>query len=215
MNQNLEALRRTYDLDSLDEHKAGDCPFALFTRWLQDALSGEVLDPNAMTVTTVDAEGQPKARTLLLKGFSAEQGWIFYTNYLSDKGRELAANPRCSLLFWWEQQQRQVRIEGRAIQLDPAQSEAYFQSRPRESQIGAWASEQSQVIASRATLTERQAMLEEQFKDCAILPRPEHWGGYRIEAQRVEFWQGQPSRLHDRLNFIRTEDGWKRERLAP
>ena len=215
MNQDLAATRRSYDKSELSEEQAGHCPFALFTRWLGDALESEALDPNAMTLATVDESGQPKGRILLLKGFSREKGWIFYTNYESDKGQELAANPRCSLLFWWENLQRQVRVEGRVQKLSETDSDAYYTSRPRDSQVGAWVSEQSRVITGRELLEERLAVLEEQYQGIGILPRPPHWGGYQVLPACVEFWQGKPSRLHDRIRFRKEGQEWIRERLAP
>jgi pyridoxamine 5'-phosphate oxidase len=215
MNRDLAAMRRNYAKDPLSEKKAGDCPFQLFNQWLADAMESETLDPNAMTLATVDDQGQPKARTLLLKGFSKEKGWVFYTNYESDKGKELAENPQCSLLFWWENLERQVRIEGRVQKLPEKDSDAYYASRPRDSQIGAWVSEQSQIITSRDLLEERLAVLEEQYAGIDTLPRPPHWGGYQLLPTSVEFWQGQPSRLHDRLRFRLENDLWIKERLAP
>ncbi len=215
MNRDLAATRRSYDKSQLSAAQAGSCPFDLFNQWLADALTSETLDPNAMTLATVDAQGQPKARTLLLKGFAKEKGWIFYTNYDSEKGQELAANPRCSLLFWWEKLQRQVRVEGQVQKLPEADSDAYYISRPRDSQMGAWVSEQSQVIESRNTLEERLAILEEQYQGIDPLPRPHHWGGYQLLASSVEFWQGKPSRLHDRIRFRKEGTEWVKERLAP
>ncbi|SFX50391.1 pyridoxamine 5'-phosphate oxidase [Marinospirillum alkaliphilum] len=215
MNRDLAAMRRNYAQDGLTEDKAGSCPFALFTHWLAEAVQTENLDPNAMTLATQGKDGQPRARILLLKGFSKEKGWVFYTNYESDKGQELAENPRCSLLFWWEMLERQVRIEGRVEKLSDDESDAYYTSRPRDSQLGAWVSEQSQIISGREVLSERQAILEEQYREFDTLPRPPHWGGYRVIPTLVEFWQGQPSRLHDRIRF-RLEGGeWIRERLSP
>lgn len=217
MNRDLADMRRVYAANDLAEANAGDCPFALFNTWIADAAKTETLDPNAMTLATVDTEGQPKARTVLLKGFSKQQGWVFYTNYASDKGKELNHNPRCSLLFWWELLERQVRIEGVVQKLSAADSDAYYTSRPRESQLGAWVSEQSQKIASRDVLTQREAELTEQYQGVEPLPRPEHWGGYQIIPTAIEFWQGQPSRLHDRLRFTQNLETqlWVRERLAP
>ena len=217
MNRDLADMRRIYAANDLAEANAGDCPFALFNTWIADAAKTETLDPNAMTLATVDTEGQPKARTVLLKGFSKQQGWVFYTNYASDKGKELNHNPRCSLLFWWELLERQVRIEGVVQKLSAADSDAYYTSRPRESQLGAWVSEQSQKIASRDVLTQREAELTEQYQGVEPLPRPEHWGGYQVIPTAIEFWQGQPSRLHDRLRFTQNLETqlWVRERLAP
>lgn len=215
MNRDLAAMRRNYAKDPLSEEKAGDCPFQLFNQWLADAMQSETLDPNAMTLATVDDQGQPKARILLLKGFSKEKGWVFYTNYESDKGQELANNPQSSLLFWWENLERQVRIEGRVQKLPEKDSDAYYASRPRDSQIGAWVSEQSQLISGREVLEERLAVLEEQYEGIDTLPRPPHWGGYQLLPSAVEFWQGQPSRLHDRLRFRLEKNQWLKERLAP
>lgn len=215
MNRDLAAMRRSYAQDDLNEDKAGTCPYALFTRWLADAVQTENLDPNAMTLATVGDDGQPRARILLLKGFSSELGWVFYTNYASDKGQELEQNPRCALLFWWEQLERQVRIEGRVEKLPEDASNEYYVSRPRDSQLGAWVSEQSQVIAGREVLDERKAILESQYAGIEQLPRPPHWGGYRVIPTLVEFWQGQPSRLHDRIRFRREGENWVRERLSP
>lgn len=216
MSTKLADLRRVYDLDKLSEESSGNCPFALFEHWLAAALTTETLDPNAMTLATVDASGQPRARIVLLKGFSPE-GWVFYTNYLSDKGQELALNPKCSLLFWWEALERQVRIEGRAVQLSAESSKAYYVSRPRASQLGAWVSPQSQVIQNRDILINKEQELEQQFAGQEVLPKPDHWGGYLIKPTLVEFWQGQPSRLHDRIRFTRNnfEQPWLKERLAP
>lgn len=217
MNRDLAGMRRVYAANDLAEANAGECPFALFDAWMADAAKTETLDPNAMTLATVDAEGQPKARTVLLKGFSKQQGWVFYTNYSSDKGKELDKNPRCALLFWWEQLERQVRIEGSVQKLSEAASNAYYTSRPRESQLGAWVSEQSKQIASRDVLIQREAELIQEYQSLATLPKPAHWGGYQVIPTAVEFWQGQPSRLHDRLRFklnLETQL-WTRERLAP
>lgn len=196
----------------LDVSNTPNNPLELFQRWHQQA-QGAVLEANAMTVATVDAQGRPSARQVLLKQ-ADEQGYVFYTNYQSAKAMALEVNPRVSLLFWWDKLERQVRIEGPVEKVSAEESDAYFASRPRNSQIGAWASSQSQAIASREELEARYAEYERQFKGQAV-PRPPHWGGYRVQPERIEFWQGLPGRLHDRIVYLRTSDGWSKQRLAP
>lgn len=217
MNRDLADMRRVYAANDLAEANAGDCPFSLFNRWMAEAAKTETLDPNAMTLATVDSEGQPKARIVLLKGFSKELGWVFYSNYTSDKGCELSQNPRCSLLFWWELLERQVRVEGYVQKLSETLSDDYYTSRPRESQLGAWVSEQSKVITGRDVLITRETELTQQYDGSDVLPRPPHWGGYQVIPTSIEFWQGQPSRLHDRLRFSQKDKNhnWTRERLSP
>ena len=205
-------LRRNYDRDVLLEADAAADPMAQFAAWFEAALAGEVYEPNAMALSTVGADGQPTARMVLLKGFDAE-GFVFYTNLESRKAQELAGNPRASLLFWWDRLHRQVRIEGRVELVDEAEADAYFASRPHGSRIGAIASPQSRVIEGRAGLEARVAELTARHPE--DVPRPRHWGGYRLRPTLLEFWQGRPSRLHDRLRYTRSKEGWRIERLAP
>ncbi len=192
-----------------------DDPIPQFERWLEEALRAEVPEPNAMTLSTATANGIPSARIVLLKGLD-KGGFLFYTNYQSQKGRELSENPHAALTFLWHELQRQVRVEGRVERLSPEASTEYFQSRPKSSQIGAWVSPQSQPIESREVLEKREQELWEKYEDAEQLPRPEHWGGFRVVPQRIEFWQGRPSRLHDRIFFERDTSGeWRKSRLAP
>lgn len=209
----LAAMREDYSLAGLDERAAGDDPVALFARWLSDALSAGIYEPNAMALATATPDGRPSVRIVLLKGLSLE-GLTFYTGYESRKGGELTANPRAAATMLWHPLQRQVRVEGQVTRLDPKQSDAYFASRPRGSQLGAVASPQSQVVADRAALDERVAAAEHEF-DGRDVERPAGWGGYRVALESVEFWQGRSSRLHDRIRFTRAGDTWTRERLAP
>lgn len=192
-----------------------DDPIPQFERWLEEALRAEVPEPNAMTLSTATANGIPSARIVLLKGLD-KGGFLFYTNYQSQKGRELSENPYAALTFLWHELQRQVRVEGRVERLSPEASTEYFQSRPKSSQIGAWVSPQSQPIESREVLEKREQELWEKYEDAEQLPRPDHWGGFRVLPQRIEFWQGRPSRLHDRIFFERDTSGeWRKSRLAP
>ncbi|CCG19855.1 pyridoxamine 5'-phosphate oxidase [Taylorella asinigenitalis 14/45] len=205
-------LRENYDKYSLDESEISRNPFEQFSKWFEDAKNEGGLEPNAMTVSTVSAQGEPSARVCLLKGFS-EQGFVFFTNYLSRKGHELSRNPYCCLLFFWMHQQRQVRINGMVEQISETESTEYFESRPHGSKIGAWASEQSQVVA-KEILQSRFAQYAEKYPES--VPKPPHWGGYIVIPHQIEFWQGRPSRLHDRITFIREQDGsWIMHRLAP
>lgn len=213
-NTSLADLRRNYALESLLESDVAPNPFVQFDKWFNEALQAQVPEPNAMTLATATAEGRPSARTVLLKGFD-EAGFVFFTNYESRKGRELSANPQAALLFVWLELERQILIEGLVEKIPAAESEAYFISRPRGSQLGAWASPQSRVIASREVLEQNLLDLEQQYRDAAVLPTPEHWGGYRVSPNTFEFWQGRESRLHDRIRYTKSGLDWQIERLAP
>lgn len=211
----IENLRRDYTAEALDIPDVDSDPIRQFRHWFTEAVNAAVPEPNAMTLATVTPDGRPAARIVLLKGFDPA-GFIFYTNYQGRKGRELDSNPHAALVFLWHELQRQVRIEGVVSKTDPLEATRYFQSRPRGSQIGAWASPQSQVVESRAFLERRVRELERQYEDQDILPKPEHWGGYVVRPERIEFWQGRTSRLHDRILYSRLPGGgWQIERLAP
>ncbi len=208
----LRNLRRDYDRPELDEAATADAPLTQFERWLSDAIAAGQDEPNAMTLATVGPEGRPSTRVVLLKGADAT-GLVWYTNYDSRKGRELAANPYAALQFHWAALDRVVRVEGRVEKTSAEESDAYFAVRPLDSRIGAWASPQSEVISSRAVLLANAAKTSAKYG--LNPPRPAHWGGYRLIPDLWEFWQGRKSRLHDRIRYRHVNDTWLKERLAP
>jgi len=209
----LRDLRSDYTYGTLSEQEADPNPFRQLERWLAEALETHLYEPHGMTLSTVGENGRPSSRVVLLRGLD-ERGLVFFSNYHSRKGRELEANPWACLNFWWPPLERQVRVEGQVEQVEPQLSDEYFASRPYDSQIGAAASPQSEVIASREALEQRIAELKARYPE--TVPRPAHWGGYRLKPDTFEFWQGRPNRLHDRLVYRRQPDGvWKIQRLAP
>jgi pyridoxamine 5'-phosphate oxidase len=213
MSHPIADLRKSYEQGELDERHSEADPLRQFEHWFEQALKAELPEPNAMTLATVGPAGRPSTRVVLVKGFDA-RGVVWYTNYESRKGRELAAHPQAALQFHWVELERVVRIEGRVEKVSDAESDAYFRSRPLDSRLGAWASPQSQVIASRAVLVANAAKAAARF--ALDPPRPPHWGGFRLVPDAWEFWQGRKSRLHDRLRYsLDTNGGWLRERLAP
>jgi pyridoxamine 5'-phosphate oxidase len=207
-------IRQSYDKFTLLEKDAKASPYEQFSVWFDEALSQNVAEPTAMALATADARGRPSSRIVLLKGVD-DQGFLFFTNYESRKGVELSVQPWASLLFFWQPLEREVRIEGVVEKVTAAESDAYFQTRPVGSQIGAWSSEQSRPIASRETLEARVLEMEQRFADNPDIPRPESWGGFVIEPERIEFWAGRTSRLHDRVSFTRESQGWSATRLQP
>ncbi len=212
--KDIADLRLDYQQGSLEIHEVAAHPFEQFNTWFQAAVAAEPSEANAMALST-SVNGRPATRIVLLKDLD-ESGFVFFTNYESRKGQEIAANPWVSLTFWWSKLERQVRIEGKAEKIEAVDSDAYFQSRPRGSRIGAWASPQSEVIPSREVLADKVAELTKTYGEEAPIPRPPHWGGYRVVPDFMEFWQGRSSRLHDRIAYQLGEDGqWNLSRLAP
>lgn len=212
--EKLENLRQNYEFTGLSEEMIDANPIKQFEHWFTDALHAHLNEPNTMTLATSGIDGKPSARIVLLKGFD-QDGFVFYTNYLSNKGQDMTQNPQVALLFFWVELARQVRIEGTVEKISMERSETYFHSRPRGSQIAALASPQSQLIANRMQLENMCENLSQEYQDQTI-PKPEHWGGYLVKPLQIEFWQGRQNRLHDRIVYQRKEEGkWKTSRIAP
>ncbi len=209
----ISSIRKDYQLRSLSESEVHASPVAQFSHWWDEAIASEIDEVNAMTLSTITTGGRPSARIVLLKGFD-EKGFVFYTNYESNKGQQLDANPYASLVFFWKELERQVRIEGKCERVSPEESDEYFYSRPLGSRLGAWASPQSKVIEGREILDKNAAALLERYASGEV-PRPLHWGGYRVVADTIEFWQGRSNRLHDRIKYSNQDGAWTIERLAP
>ncbi|AHF00871.1 pyridoxamine 5'-phosphate oxidase [Thiomicrospira aerophila AL3] len=213
-NRDYHAERKSYEMGALDDSFIAQSPLLLLQTWFDDAFNHKIDEPTAMNLATVDAQGRPHSRIVLLKQLD-QAGLVFYTNYASDKGEELAHNPFAALNFFWPQLERQIRIEGKVTKISAEASDRYFQSRPLDSQLGALVSEQSQVLANREAIEQKMAELKHRYANQAPT-RPAHWGGYCLAPERIEFWQGRPNRLHDRINFTRHTDGsWHGQRLSP
>ena len=210
----MKDLRTEYRKSTLDSQSVDRDPIAQFDRWFTEAVKATVPEPNAMNLATISEDGRPSSRIVLLKGIAGGK-FMFYTNYQSQKGKELEKNPTCALNFFWPDLERQIRIEGVAQRLDATTSENYFQSRPRASQVSAWASPQSSLIRDRSILEERVKEIEKRFEGKDVLPKPHQWGGYGVEPFEIEFWQGRLNRLHDRIVYTRIEGEWRINRLAP
>jgi pyridoxamine 5'-phosphate oxidase len=210
----IAELRVDYSKASLDSKDVNKNPFVQFEKWFNDAATAKVPEPNAFTLSTITESGRPSARIVLLKGVEQDQ-FTFYTNFQSQKGQDLENNPSCAMTFFWPELERQIRIQGTAKRIEESTSEAYFKSRPRGSQIGAWSSPQSSVIANREILEARQLEMEKKFAGMETLPKPKQWGGFAITPHEFEFWQGRPSRLHDRIAYCWVDKKWEIHRLAP
>lgn len=210
---NVADLRANYTKGGIIDSDLPNNPIVLFKTWLDEALKSQVMEPNAMSLATADKSGTPNVRMVLLKGVEGDT-LHFYTNYESEKGKELADNPRASVAFWWPELERQVRITGDVEKLSEKESEDYFHSRPRESQIGAWSSNQSKEVLSRVELQTRFEKLKKRFEGVDI-PKPDFWGGYQISIEKIEFWQGRPGRLHDRILYVKNSEEWTKSRLQP
>jgi pyridoxamine 5'-phosphate oxidase len=211
-SRHIADIRKDYQLAALDEQATGDDPFAFFHKWFNEAVEADASEVNAMTLATATVSGIPHARIVLLKGLD-EKGFVFFTNYTSEKGRDIQENPNVSLVFFWKELERQVCIEGIAEKVNAEESDTYFQSRPEGSRLGAWSSPQSQIINDRTVLDENYTRYEKEFGHA--IPRPPHWGGYRVIPQSIEFWQGRSSRMHDRILFRKENNNWTKVRLAP
>jgi pyridoxamine 5'-phosphate oxidase len=209
----LADIRRDYARGTLDESTLDEDPITLLQKWMQIAIDSKVVEPNAMTLATASKDGFPNARVVLAKAIDA-RGIVFYTNYESHKGHELDANPKAALDFYWKEVARQIRIQGDVERVGPTESDAYFKTRPRESQLGAWVSDHQSEPITRAELDARHAELEKKFSGKEI-PRPPFWGGYRVKPSRFEFWMGGPGRLHDCIAYVRDDDAWKHMRVSP
>lgn len=213
-NRDYHAHRQSYEMGALSDEFLQQNPLILFQQWMDDAFEKKVDEPTAMTLSTVDKLNRPHSRIVLLKAFN-EQGFVFYTHYASDKGVQIEFNPSGALTFFWPQLERQVRVEGVVDKMSSEASDSYFQSRPKDSQLGAYISQQSQTVASREELEQRMEQAKNQFKDKPV-PRPKHWGGYYLKPDYIEFWQGRPNRLHDRLSFSKQPNqAWLSKRLSP
>ena len=210
--EDVSQIRRDYKKNKLDEHSVPSEPFSFFDKWIKEALQGNFLEPTAFVLSTVSKDNKPSSRVLLLKGYD-DKGFMFYTNYTSKKGQDIESNDNVSMLFFWDQYERQIRIEGKVEKLSHEESNKYFQSRPYTSRIGAWASKQSQILKSRFTLIRAAAKYMLKYK--TEVPLPEFWGGYKVKPVSIEFWQGRESRLHDRIKYIKNSDNWEIVRLYP